>query len=223
MLGHDVELGDDLELGAWVVIHSGTVVGDGCEIQDGAVLGKRPRLGARSTAPREPLEPLRLGTGAVGLRGRGRVRRGASSARERSWATSPRCGSAAGSAPAPWSAAAVGVDNDVQIGAGVRVQSNCYLAAHAVIEDDAFVGSGRGDDERRHDGPARAGRAAAGPAHRPGGARRRRGGAAPGDRDRRGGVRRRRRGRDRDVEPRTVVMGVPARPVREVPEADLLG
>ena len=27
----------------------------------------------------------------------------------------------------------------------------------------------------------------------------------------------------RDVEPRTVVMGVPARPVREVPEADLLG
>jgi acetyltransferase-like isoleucine patch superfamily enzyme len=27
----------------------------------------------------------------------------------------------------------------------------------------------------------------------------------------------------RDVDPRTVVMGVPARPVREVPEADLLG
>jgi acetyltransferase-like isoleucine patch superfamily enzyme len=27
----------------------------------------------------------------------------------------------------------------------------------------------------------------------------------------------------RHVEPRTVVMGVPARPVREVPEADLQG
>ena len=100
MLGHDVELGDDIELGAWVVIHSGTVVGDGCEIQDGAVLGKRPRLGARSTASREPLEPLRVGAGAVGLHRRGRVRRAPSSARARSSATRRRCGSAAGSAPA---------------------------------------------------------------------------------------------------------------------------
>ena len=30
----------------------------------------------------------------------------------------------------------------MQIGAGARIQSNCYLAAHAVIEDDAFVGPG---------------------------------------------------------------------------------
>jgi acetyltransferase-like isoleucine patch superfamily enzyme len=34
------------------------------------------------------------------------------------------------------------IDNDVRIGARVRVQTNCYITADTEIEDDVFVGPG---------------------------------------------------------------------------------
>ena len=74
-----------------------------------------------------------------------------------------------------------GLDNDVQVGARARVQSNCYLAANAVIEEDAFVAPGvvtTNDDTMGRRPP---GEDPAGTAHRPRGACRCRGGAAPGD------------------------------------------
>ncbi len=139
MLGHDVVLGSDIELGAWVVVHSGTRIGDRCEIQDGVVLGKRPRLGPRSTAARAQLQPLEIEEGAVicagavvyagaGV-GAGAIVGDQAQVRER---TSLGAGAVVGRG--------CGVDNDVSIGAGARIQSNCYLAAHAVVEEDVFLG-----------------------------------------------------------------------------------
>ena len=64
-LGDGVQLGEGLQIGAHVVIHAGTVVGDGCVIQDHAVLGKPPKLARHSSAPREAPAPLVLGRGAV--------------------------------------------------------------------------------------------------------------------------------------------------------------
>jgi acetyltransferase-like isoleucine patch superfamily enzyme len=34
------------------------------------------------------------------------------------------------------------VDNDVVVGSGVKVQSNCYVTAGSVVEDDVFIGPG---------------------------------------------------------------------------------
>src|SRR6202042_2500862 len=34
------------------------------------------------------------------------------------------------------------IDNDVSVGARVRVQTNVYLSAFSVVEDDVFVGPG---------------------------------------------------------------------------------
>jgi acetyltransferase-like isoleucine patch superfamily enzyme len=114
------------------------------------------------------------------------------------------------------------VDNDVVVGARVRVQSGVYLTAHSAVEDDVFVGPGvwtTNDDTMARHGPDYALR----------GARLRRacrvgGGAVlcPGVEV----------GEEafvaagavvtRDVAPRAVVMGVPARATREVPARDLL-
>ena len=34
------------------------------------------------------------------------------------------------------------VDNDVSVGARVRIQTGCYLTAFSVVEDDVFVAPG---------------------------------------------------------------------------------
>jgi UDP-2-acetamido-3-amino-2,3-dideoxy-glucuronate N-acetyltransferase len=46
-----VEIADDAEVGANVVIHAGVVIESGCRIQDGAVLGKSVVLGPHSRTP----------------------------------------------------------------------------------------------------------------------------------------------------------------------------
>jgi UDP-2-acetamido-3-amino-2,3-dideoxy-glucuronate N-acetyltransferase len=51
-VGRDVEIGTGVQLGANVVLHDGVRLGDGCEILDGAVIGRPPRLGARSSSER---------------------------------------------------------------------------------------------------------------------------------------------------------------------------
>jgi acetyltransferase-like isoleucine patch superfamily enzyme len=113
-----------------------------------------------------------------------------------------------------------GIDNDVVIGADVRVQSNCYLAANTLIEESVFVGPGvvTANDNamgRHHDelhGPRlrRACRVGAGTVLLPGIEIGEEAFVAAGAVV------------TADVPARGVVMGVPARQVREVPEADLL-
>src|SRR5256714_15180248 len=55
-----VRIGEDVSFGPHVTVQAGTVVGDGCVIEAGAVLGKRPRLAATSSAPRDEPDPLVL-------------------------------------------------------------------------------------------------------------------------------------------------------------------
>jgi acetyltransferase-like isoleucine patch superfamily enzyme len=114
------------------------------------------------------------------------------------------------------------VDNDVTIGARVKVQSNCYVTAGSVVEDDVFIGPGailtndhtmgRHPEGEPPDAPTlrRACRIGGGAVICPGveigeeafvGA-----GAVV----------------TLDVPPRAVVVGAPARKIREVGDEDLL-
>jgi acetyltransferase-like isoleucine patch superfamily enzyme len=141
LVGEGVEIADDAVIGGHVVIHAGTVVGSGAQVQDGAVLGKPLALGPRSRASRDAAEPLVVEDGAVvcagavvlaGARiGQGAVVGDQTQLRERS---TVGAGSVVGRGTA--------VDNDVVIGRRVRIQSGCYITAHSVIEDDVFVAPG---------------------------------------------------------------------------------
>jgi acetyltransferase-like isoleucine patch superfamily enzyme len=51
LLGPGVELPEDVALGGHVIIHAGVVIEPGCRIQDGAVIGKLPVLGPYTTTP----------------------------------------------------------------------------------------------------------------------------------------------------------------------------
>lgn len=51
LLAAGVVVPDDAEIGAHVVIHGGVQRGAGCHLDDGSVVGRVPRLGARSGSP----------------------------------------------------------------------------------------------------------------------------------------------------------------------------
>ena len=220
VLGDDVEIGAGVSFGAFVVVHSGTRIGDGCRIEDHAVLGKAPRLAAHSGA-RGEVARLELGEGAAVCAGAvvfAGARVGARSiigdqayVRER---TTIGTGAVIGRGSA--------VDNDVLIGDRVRVQTNVYLTAFSVLEDDVFVGPGvtttNDHTMARHDDSLPLRGAVLRRACRVGGASVLLPGVEIGEEAfvAAGAV------VTRDVPPRGVVIGVPARVAREVPEADLI-
>ena len=221
VLGDGVEIGAGVSIGAHVVIHDGTVIGEGCEIQDAAILGKPPKLARHSTASRDPLPPLVLESDvvvcaqAVVFAG-SHVESGAilgdqSYIRERA-RIGERTLIGRNSA----------IDPNVVIGRRVRIQTDVYIAAFAEVEDDVFVGPGvkttNDDTMSRHDREyelrgcvlRRASRVGGGVVLCPG--------VEVGEEAfvAAGAV------VTRDVAPGTVVMGVPARHVRDVGEQDRL-
>lgn len=208
-------------IGAHVVLHEDTDVGPDCIVEDGAVLGKRPRLRPGSAAEGDPPGPLVVGPGATictgavlyagSVIGPGAIIGDQTQIRERT-SIGERSVVGRGSA----------IEFGVQVGARVSIQTNVYVTALTVIEDDAFLGPGvittNDDTMGRHArgeplrGPhlRRACRIGGGAVLVPG--------VEVGEEAfvAAGAV------VTRDVPARTVVIGAPAKIVREVPPEDLL-
>ena len=204
------------------IVYPGTKIGDDCQILDYAVVGKQPSLSPRSTAKREELPPLELGpgtivsTGAVVFAG---TRIGARVIIGDQACVRERC--------SVGDDAVIGrgafVENDTTVGASTKIQAHAYITAYCTLEDDVFVApcvittndNFMGRTEQRHAlrrGPTirRGARIGGGAVLLPGieigeeafvGA-----GAVV----------------LHDVPARTVVVGNPAREVRQVPEEELL-
>lgn len=221
VLAPSASVGRDVLFGAHVVVHDDVVIGDGCVVQDGVVLGKPPVLGARSHARRDVLEPLVLepgatvGAGAVvfagALIGAGAIVGDQAYVRER-----VRVG------PHSVVGRGCGVDNDVTIGARVRLQTQVYLTAFSTVEDDVFVGpcvtTTNDDTMARHPAGVALRGAVLRRTCRVGGGAVLLPGVEVGEEAfvAAGAV------VTRDVPAHKVVWGVPARVVREVPDQDLL-
>jgi acetyltransferase-like isoleucine patch superfamily enzyme len=205
------------------VVYPGTVIGDGCQILDFAVVGKQPTLSPRSTANREPLPSLELGAGTIvstsavvfaGTKLGERVIVGDQACVRERCELGDDVVVGRGSL----------VENDTSVGARTKIQANAYVTAYSTLEEDVFIApcvattndNFMGRTERRHE-------LRKGPTIRRGA---RIGGAAvllPGIEV----------GEEafvgagaiviRDVAPRAVVVGSPARQIREVPDEELLG
>jgi len=211
------------EIHPTAIVYPGTKLGEGVKVLEHAVVGKQPALSPRSTAKRDPLEPTQIGdgtivsTGAVvfaGAKVGARVILGDQSCVRERVTIGDDVVVGRGSL----------VENDTTIGALTKIQAHAYITAYSVLEEEVFIApcvattndNFMGRTERRHE-------LIKGPTIRRGA---RVGGAAvlcPGVEI----------GEEafvgagavviRDVPPRAVVVGNPARQIREVPEEELLG
>ena len=218
VVGEGVEIGQDVRFGAYVVVHDGTVIGDGCVIEDGVVLGKRPRLAGRATPD---LPPLRIAAGVTVCAG-AVVYAGSEIGADAIVGDQAQIRERTTIGERTVIGRGAGIDNDVRLGARVKVQSQVYVTAHSVVEDDVFLGPGASttnDDTMGRHGPDHALRGATiRRAARIGGSAVLVPGVEIGEEAfvAAGAV------VTKDVPPRALVMGVPARQVRAVMDDELL-
>jgi acetyltransferase-like isoleucine patch superfamily enzyme len=204
------------------IVYPGTKLGEGVTILEHAVVGKQPALSPRSTAKRDLLEPTEIGdgtivsTGAVvfaGAKVGARVILGDQSCVRERVVVGDDVVIGRGSL----------VENDTTIGAMTKIQAEAYITAYSTLEEHVFIApcvvttndNFMGRTERRHElikGPTirRGARIGGGAILLPGieigeeayvGA-----GAVV----------------TKNVEPRMLVVGNPARVMRGVPEDELL-
>ena len=223
VIGADVVLGDGAAVGANTVVHAGVRLGPGCLIEDLVVLGKRPRLRKGSSAAAAALElgQLELGAevtvccGAVvyagALVGAGSIIGDQAQVRE---------GSRVGERSVVGRASCV--DFNATVGDRVSIQTGVYVTSWAVVEDDVFLGPGvlmtNDDSMGRHPKGERLDAPVIRRAARVGGASVLVPGVEIGEEAfiGAGAV------VTRDVAPREVVLGLPARLVRHVDAAELI-
>jgi acetyltransferase-like isoleucine patch superfamily enzyme len=210
------------EIAETAVVYPGTVIGEDCLIGDHAVVGKQPALSPRSTARREVLPPVELGAGTIvsagaivfaGTKIGERVIVGDQACVRERCEIDDDVVVGRGSL----------VENDTTIGALTKIQANAYITAYSTLENEVFIAPGvlttndnfMGRTEQRHElrrGPTirRGARVGGGAVLCPGveigeeayvGA-----GAVV----------------VHDVPPRKVVVGNPARELRDVPSEELL-
>jgi acetyltransferase-like isoleucine patch superfamily enzyme len=145
------------EIHPTAVVHPGTVLGEGVIVLEHAVVGKQPALSSRSTARREPLEPTRIGDGAVVSTGAivfagstigARVILGDQTCVRERVTMGDDVVLGRGSL----------VENDTTIGSLSKIQADCYITAYSTLEERVFVApcvvttndNFMGRTERRH-------------------------------------------------------------------------
>ena len=120
------------------IVYPGTVLGEGVQVLENAVVGKQPVLSPRSTASREPLPPTVIGdrtivsTGAVVFAGStigARVILGDQSCVRERVTLGDDVVLGRGSL----------IENDTTVGAGSRIQADAYVTAYSTLEEDVFI------------------------------------------------------------------------------------
>ena len=126
------------EIAPTATVYPGTVLGEGVRVLDNAVVGKQPSLSPRSTAKREPLEPTVIGDGTIvstgaivfaGSRIGARVILGDQSCVRERVEIGDDVVLGRGSL----------VENDTTIGALTKIQAEAYITAYSTLEDNVFI------------------------------------------------------------------------------------
>jgi len=139
-------------------VYPGTVLGEGVKVLENAVVGKQPSLSPRSTAKRDELPPTEIGDGTIvstgaivfaGSRIGARVILGDQSCVRERVTVGDDVVIGRGSL----------VENDTTIGALTKIQAMAYITAYSTLEEQVFIApcvqttndNFMGRTERRHE------------------------------------------------------------------------
>jgi acetyltransferase-like isoleucine patch superfamily enzyme len=140
------------------IVYPGTVLGDGVKVLEYAVVGKQPVLSPRSTAKRDPLPPAELGAGTVVSTGA--IVFAGTTVGERVIVGDQAC---VRERVTIGNDVVLGrgslVENDTTIGALTKIQADAYITAYSTLEDHVFIApcvvttndNFMGRTERRHE------------------------------------------------------------------------
>ena len=219
-----VSIGDNVEIGHNVIIRDNVRIGDNCKILDGATLGKIPAVASMSAttgAPRE-LSPLVIGK-AVTVGAGCVIYRGAEIADRVFFGDLATVREDVKIGEGTIIGRGATVENKVTIGKKTKIETNAYITAFSTIEDYCFVAPcvafsndnyvGRTEERKKHfGGPVlrRGARIGVGSVLLPG--------VEIGEDAlvAAGAV------VTKNVSPKTIVLGAPAKPWREVPQEQLI-
>jgi len=131
-------VGTEAEVHPTAVVYPGTVLGDGVKVLEYAVVGKQPQLSPRSTSSRAPLKPTEIGAGTVvsaaavvfaGAKVGERVILGDQSCVRERVIVGDDVVIGRGSL----------VENDTTIGAATTIQAGAYITAYSTVEERVFI------------------------------------------------------------------------------------
>jgi acetyltransferase-like isoleucine patch superfamily enzyme len=126
------------DIHASAVVYPGTILGEGVKVLENAVVGKQPELSPRSTAKREHLPPTALGDGTIvsagaivfaGSKIGARVIVGDQSCVRERVTVGDDVVIGRGAL----------VENDTTIGAMTRIQAEAYITSYSTIEAHVFI------------------------------------------------------------------------------------
>jgi acetyltransferase-like isoleucine patch superfamily enzyme len=146
------------EIHPTAIVYPGTKLGEGVKVLEHAVVGKQPSLSPRSTAKREQLAPAEIGDGTIvstgalvfaGSRVGARVILGDQSCVRERVVVGDDVVIGRGSL----------VENDTTIGPMTTIQAGAYITAYSMLEDHVFIApcvvttndNFMGRTERRHE------------------------------------------------------------------------
>jgi acetyltransferase-like isoleucine patch superfamily enzyme len=126
------------EIHPTAIVYPGTILGEGVKVMENAVVGKQPALSPRSTAKRDPLQPTVIGAGTIvstaavvfaGSTIGARVILGDQSCVRERVTVGDDVVLGRGSL----------IENDTTVGALTTIQAAAYITAYSTLEEHVFI------------------------------------------------------------------------------------
>ncbi len=139
VIGEDVKVGSGSVIASHVVIHPGVVIGSNVRIDDGAVIGKQPMRAANSAVTKEQqLEPTRIGDGCI-IGTHVIIYAGAVIGQKVLIADLSTVRENVSIGDFTIIGRGVGVENFCKIGSYCKLETNVYLTAYSDLADRVFM------------------------------------------------------------------------------------
>lgn len=139
VVGEDVTIGENVTIGNHVVIYAGTVIGSNVTIQDHAVIGTQPVKAKNSILKEGPrLAPAQIGDGCT-IGTSSIIYAGSKLARDVFVADLATIRERVEIGDATIVGRGVSVENDCIVGKKCKLETNCYITAYSTLGNGVFI------------------------------------------------------------------------------------